>query len=272
MAMDKEEPSFLARWSRRKAQSRDGESPSVRNTPAAAATGPIAAHAARGPAAVVPVPDALAPSARHPASPDTAKSAETAGEAATRPLPSLQDVAELNRDSDFRPFVAREVDPSVRNAALHKLFSDPHFNVMDGLDVYIDDYGKPDPLPAGMLQQMVQSRALGLFDTGPQGAEQGPAQEQDGARLQDSDTLRDAHQDIHQDIHPNERQGSHPDAVHNPAPDAPGPSAPESRTLPAERQPDEDPDLRLQSNHPTEHRRGDGDLEADAAAHPGGQR
>jgi hypothetical protein len=35
---------------------------------------------------------------------------------------------------------------------------------MDGLDTYIDDYGKPDPLPAGMLRQMVQSQLLGLFD------------------------------------------------------------------------------------------------------------
>jgi hypothetical protein len=60
--------------------------------------------------------------------------------------------------------VGREVDPSVRNAALHKLFSDPVFNVMDGLDIYIDDYGKPDPLPRSMLRQMVQSRSLGLFD------------------------------------------------------------------------------------------------------------
>ena len=34
---------------------------------------------------------------------------------------------------------------------------------MDGLDTYIDDYGKPDPLPAGMLRQMVQSQLLGLF-------------------------------------------------------------------------------------------------------------
>ena len=30
---------------------------------------------------------------------------------------------------------------------MKKLFSDPHFNVMDGLDTYIDDYGKPDPIP-----------------------------------------------------------------------------------------------------------------------------
>ena len=51
----------------------------------------------------------------------------------------------------------------MKNAALKKLFTDPHFNVMDGLDTYIDDYGKPDPMPEGMLRQMVQSQFLGLF-------------------------------------------------------------------------------------------------------------
>ena len=30
---------------------------------------------------------------------------------------------------------------------MKKLFADPHYNVMDGLDVYIDDYSKPDPIP-----------------------------------------------------------------------------------------------------------------------------
>jgi hypothetical protein len=39
------------------------------------------------------------------------------------------------------------VAPEVKNAAFKKLFADPHFNVMDGLDIYIDDYSKPDPLP-----------------------------------------------------------------------------------------------------------------------------
>jgi hypothetical protein len=34
---------------------------------------------------------------------------------------------------------------------------------MDGLDIYIDDYSKEDPLPAGMLEKMVQSSMLGLF-------------------------------------------------------------------------------------------------------------
>ena len=72
-------------------------------------------------------------------------------------------MAQLTRSSDYTRFVAPDVDPQVRNAALKKLFTDPKFNVMDGLDVYIDDYGKPDPIPASMLRQMVQSRALGLF-------------------------------------------------------------------------------------------------------------
>ncbi len=46
---------------------------------------------------------------------------------------------------------------------MKKLFSDPHYNVMDGLDIYIDDYGKPDPIPLEMLRRMAQSHALGLF-------------------------------------------------------------------------------------------------------------
>jgi hypothetical protein len=58
------------------------------------------------------------------------------------------------------------VQTDVKNAALKKLFSDPHFNVMDGLDVYIDDYNKPDPLPSGMLLKMVQANALGLVKQG----------------------------------------------------------------------------------------------------------
>jgi hypothetical protein len=69
------------------------------------------------------------------------------------PLPTLDDVAKLSRDSDFSPYVARNVDAGVRNAAMKKLFSDPHFNVMDGLDTYIDDYGKPDPIPLSMLRR-----------------------------------------------------------------------------------------------------------------------
>jgi hypothetical protein len=56
------------------------------------------------------------------------------------------------------------VDPGTKSAALRKLFGDPHFNKMDGLDVYIDDYTKEDPIPATMLRALNQARSLGLFD------------------------------------------------------------------------------------------------------------
>ena len=70
----------------------------------------------------------------------------------------------LTKDSDFRRFVAPNVDPAVKNAAMKKLFhGDPHFNIMDGLDTYIDDYGKPDPLPLSMLRQMTMGKFLGFL-------------------------------------------------------------------------------------------------------------
>jgi len=91
---------------------------------------------------------------------DTMPSPPVAG----RPQPpTLDDVALLDRESSYTRFVARDVPPEVKNAALRKLFTDPHFNVMDGLDTYIDDYGLPDPLPASMLRQMASAHALGLF-------------------------------------------------------------------------------------------------------------
>jgi hypothetical protein len=82
-------------------------------------------------------------------------------------LPTLDDVARLTRESDYAPFVRPGVDTEVKNAALKKLFSDPHFNVMDGLDTYIDDYGKPDPISPAMLRQLNQATSLGLFDVSP---------------------------------------------------------------------------------------------------------
>jgi hypothetical protein len=60
----------------------------------------------------------------------------------------------LTFESDFGAFLKPEVDPATQRAALKKLFSDPRFNVMDGLDTYIDDYTQADPMPAGMLAQL----------------------------------------------------------------------------------------------------------------------
>lgn len=138
---------FLTRWSRRKAQLRQGVAPAE---PAVPAAGPAPAPTAVATPAVATAA-AAAPALPPPVAPPP-------------PAPTLADVAALGRNSDYTRFVAPGVDAGVKNAALKKLFSDPHFNVMDGLDTYIDDYGKPDPLSAAMLRKMVQSHALGLFD------------------------------------------------------------------------------------------------------------
>lgn len=74
--------------------------------------------------------------------------------------PQLPPVADLTLDSDFRGFFHPKVDENVKRAALKKLFSDPHFNVMDGLDTYIDDYSIADPLPAEMLAQMKSAQKI----------------------------------------------------------------------------------------------------------------
>ncbi|NBW69153.1 MAG: DUF3306 domain-containing protein, partial [Betaproteobacteria bacterium] len=44
--------------------------------------------------------------------------------------PTLSDVQSLTKDSDFTQFMSGEVAPEVKNAAMKKLFADPHFNVM----------------------------------------------------------------------------------------------------------------------------------------------
>lgn len=79
---------------------------------------------------------------------------------ATEAPPELPPVEELGMDSDYRSFFHPKVNEDLRRTALKKLFSDPHFNVMDGLDTYIDDYSRPDPLPAAMLAQLKQAQKI----------------------------------------------------------------------------------------------------------------
>lgn len=80
------------------------------------------------------------------------------------PAATLDDVEKIDRFApDFSAFMKPDVDPAVQQAAMKKMFSDPHFNVMDGLDIYIDDYSKPDPIPMEMLKRMAQSDMLNIF-------------------------------------------------------------------------------------------------------------
>jgi hypothetical protein len=62
---------------------------------------------------------------------------------------ALPDLATLTPQSDFSPFMVRGVSAALRSAALKTLFTDPHFNVMDKLDVYVDDYSVFTPMPEG---------------------------------------------------------------------------------------------------------------------------
>jgi hypothetical protein len=73
------------------------------------------------------------------------------------------------------------VPPEVKNAAMKKLFADPRYNVMDGMDVYIDDYSKPDPIPATMLRQLATAKFLGLFHEEERREEQAAGQTRDVA-------------------------------------------------------------------------------------------
>jgi hypothetical protein len=76
------------------------------------------------------------------------------------PAPELPPLDKLTLESDYRGFFHPKVSEDMRRAALRKLFSDPHFNVMDGLDVYIDDYSKTEPIPAAMLAGLRQAQQI----------------------------------------------------------------------------------------------------------------
>jgi hypothetical protein len=123
----------LSRWSRRKLEAARADPPA----PDVASAPPAAVPASSSPA-VAPVPTPV-----------------TAPAESERPQ-----VETLTFDSDFRAFLKPDVDPATQRAALKKLFSDPRFNVMDGLDTYIDDYTQADPMPAGMLDKLGKVYAL----------------------------------------------------------------------------------------------------------------
>ena len=87
--------------------------------------------------------------------------------------PTLPPIEELTLDSDFKAFFHPKVDEATRRAALRKLFAEPHFNVMDGLDVYIDDYSKTEPIPAVMLAGLKQAQRILEWAKQKDGAEEG---------------------------------------------------------------------------------------------------
>jgi Protein of unknown function (DUF3306) len=149
----------LSRWSRRKREA-------ARGVPETAA--PAMPAAAQAPVAVASADAAVAGTQV-----DTTRPASDAPAIAE----ALPPVDSLNFDSDFAAFMQPKVDEGTKRAALKKLFSNEHFNVMDGLDIYVGDYTQPDPMPEGMLEKLANVyEAIKPFDNEPAAAEAALAQ------------------------------------------------------------------------------------------------
>jgi hypothetical protein len=196
---------FLGRWAKRKEAVRQGKELPAEPQPQPAAPAVASSAAVPAPATRPAVPVAEPP-----------------------PAPTLEEAQALTPDSDFRRFAGAGVDPQVKNAAMKKLFADPHFNVMDGLDTYIDDYSRPDPIPPEMLRQLASAKFLKLFEEEEKEEEEKEKQAQDEAAAAEAPTTREV--------------------ADNPAPDSVAQSG--SRTGPALPPADDhaDPDLRLQQD------------------------
>ena len=122
--MDEEE-TFLSRWSKRKLEAKQDAS------------------------------------AAQPSAESEAAASAAPGAAATQ-APAAG--AQPGKGPEYREFFDPRVDEKLRRTALKKLFGEPQFNVMDGLDTYIDDYSKPDPIPEAMLRRLNQAKDLLLFE------------------------------------------------------------------------------------------------------------
>ena len=199
---------FLQRWSRRKTQ---GESAPPEEP--------------RAPKVEAPQAVPATPSKPLETRPAEGASPDAAAQHAEAAPPTLEDTEALTPESDFKPFMARDVAPEVRNAAMKKLFADPHFNVMDRMDVYIDDYSNPAPLPAATLRKMASAVFLKLVDD----------EEEQKKAVQETPALTSV-QDVAQSEHFRE----------DPSPPA---AAPDEVARPASQETDDDhADLRLQQD------------------------
>ncbi|MBC7436233.1 MAG: DUF3306 domain-containing protein [Bdellovibrionales bacterium] len=235
---------FLGRWSRRKLTGEEGEvvplkdatSPSRPVIAAQAGIHAPSAHALAG----APTQATIDSGLRQDDSP-------AADAAPQPPALTLADTRSLTPESDFKPFMARSVSPEVKNAAMKKLFADPHFNVMDRLDTYIDDYSKPDPIPPAMLRQMIGSKLLGLFDQEEKDEENRQKEAQEAAaRLRDH-TNTPPTASVAPSISPLDDS---PAELVNSAPTSPL-AAHANANAGASQDHDADTDLRLQPDHAT---------------------
>jgi hypothetical protein len=115
---------------------------------------------------------------------------------AAEELPSIES---LTTESDFTNFFRAKVDEKLRRAALKKLLRDPHFNVMDGLDVYIDDYSVPDPIPETMLAKLEHVKEMLARKQEPEAQEQLAREETPALEPADETNKGDDNASVEQD-------------------------------------------------------------------------
>ena len=66
----------------------------------------------------------------------------------------------LRPESDFTRFMAKDVTPETRRAALKRLFVDAHFNVPDPFEPYSADLTVGEPIPEEMLKTLDHAKRL----------------------------------------------------------------------------------------------------------------
>jgi hypothetical protein len=88
-------------------------------------------------------------------------------EADAKPAAPLPAVETLRPDSDFTPFMAKEVSPETRRDALKKLFTDAHYKTIDPFEPYSIDLTGEDPIPPEMLKTLEHAKRL-LFEEKPE--------------------------------------------------------------------------------------------------------
>lgn len=100
------------------------------------------------------------PTAQESEQPSAASQKAAHSTPALAPELTATDVGKLTLESDYAAYMGKEVDAGIRRSAMKKLFFNPQLSVMDGLDIYIDDYNKTTPIPAAMLSALEQARSF----------------------------------------------------------------------------------------------------------------
>ena len=83
----------------------------------------------------------------------------------------LPDPATLTMDDDFSSFLRQDVAPALKRKAMQHLFSQAHFNTIDGLDVYLDDYNQVPNLDSAAAALVRHAKAV--LDPQPRGTPPG---------------------------------------------------------------------------------------------------